>query len=437
MLRLIKSILVISLFLVSQTVFAQDISSWAENIKSKHGGTKIVAAVASHPSVESFKKMIPKFEQLTGIDVVLDEMEEGQLGQKLTLEVSSGVTNYDMAMVSIERNPKVSNAKYTVPLENFFNDKSKTPSWFNYGDILPAYSDMFLWKGGHYAIPFAGETVFLFHRKDIFEKYNLTVPKTYAEVLNTAAFFDNNEKGVDGMSFRVRLGWEFTYTWSIFLFPFGGQMIDPVTGKPNLNTPGTRYSLNYMSQLAKHAPPGVESYSFPEAWDAFMLGKTAMMIEASAAAPEIENPEKSLVAGKVGYSSMPAGPAGAFSGVWGWGLAVTSASKHKEAAWAFIMYMTSMGMQDEYLANGGIPSRTSSLGNKSLWGKFPYYKATLETLKQAEALGEKGHSVVIRIPEWGQFSEMLGTDGARAFIGEIPVDQAVIGMQKQAEKILK
>ena len=37
----------------------------------------------------------------------------------------------------------------------------------------------------------------------------------------------------------------------------------------------------------------------------------------------------------------------------------------------------------------------------------------------------------------GQFSEMLGTDGARAFIGEIPVDQAVIGMQKQAEKILK
>ena len=109
MLRLIKSILVISLFLVSQTVFAQDISSWAENIKSKHGGTKIVAAVASHPSVESFKKMIPKFEQLTGIDVVLDEMEEGQLGQKLTLEVSSGVTNYDLAMVSIERNPKVSN----------------------------------------------------------------------------------------------------------------------------------------------------------------------------------------------------------------------------------------------------------------------------------------------------------------------------------------
>ena len=34
MLRLIKSILVISLFLVSQTVFAQDISFWAENIKS-------------------------------------------------------------------------------------------------------------------------------------------------------------------------------------------------------------------------------------------------------------------------------------------------------------------------------------------------------------------------------------------------------------------
>ena len=211
----------------------------------------------------------------------------------------------------------------------------------------------------------AGETVFLFYRKDLFDKYNLEVPKTYAEMLNTAAFFDENEDRVDGMSFRVRLGWEFTYTWSIFMFPFGGQMMDPVTGKPNMNIPGNAYSLSYMKELAKHAPVGVESFSFPEAWDAFMLGKTAMMVEASAAAPEIENPKKSIVAGKVGYSPIHKGPAGAFSGVWGWGLGVTEESKNKDAAWAFVMYMTSKGMQDDYLKNGGIPSRSSSLENTS------------------------------------------------------------------------
>lgn len=419
---------------ITSTAFSGGHDKWAEKVKQKNNGKKIIIAVASHPSVNAFKKMIPDFENLTGIDVVLDEMEEGQLGQKLTLEVSSGVTNYDVAMVAIERNPKVANAKYTMPLNKMINSAS-TPSWFDYDDILPAYRDMFLWKGEHYAIPFAGETVFLFYRKDLFDKYNLEVPKTYAEMLNTAAFFDENEDRVDGMSFRVRLGWEFTYTWSIFMFPFGGQMMDPVTGKPNMNIPGNAYSLSYMKELAKHAPVGVESFSFPEAWDAFMLGKTAMMVEASAAAPEIENPKKSIVAGKVGYSPMPKGPAGAFSGVWGWGLGVTEESKNKDAAWAFVMYMTSKGMQDDYLKNGGIPSRSSSLEDRSNWGKHPYYKATLDTLSQADDLGKAGHSVVVRIPEWGKISDVMGTDGARAFIGEISPEQAMLQIQDKVEKI--
>ncbi len=34
-----------------------------------------------HPSTEAFKKMTPRFEEITGIKVTLDEMEEGALGQ--------------------------------------------------------------------------------------------------------------------------------------------------------------------------------------------------------------------------------------------------------------------------------------------------------------------------------------------------------------------
>ncbi|MDH3659256.1 MAG: sugar ABC transporter substrate-binding protein [Alphaproteobacteria bacterium] len=415
---------------------AQDFDAWAENVRAANEGKEVVVAVASHPSVEAFKTMIPAFEEATGIKVTLDEMEEGQLGQKLTLEVSSGTTSYDAVMTAIERNPKVASAGYIEPLEPWLNDPEKTPDWFDYADILPAYSDMFLWDGQHYAIPFAGETVFLFYRKDLFEKHGLSVPSTYDELLETAAFFDDNEDNVNGVSFRARLGWEFTYTWSIFLFPFDGRMVDPETGKPDLTAPGTAASLDYMRKLAEHAPVGVESYSFPEAWDAFMLGKAAMMVEASAAAPEVENPDKSLVAGNVGYAPLPAGPAGAFSGVWGWGLGMTAASENKDATWALITYLTGRGTQDDYLANGGIPSRSSSLGDSALQAELPYYGATLDTLKQAAALNEKGLGVVLPLPEWGQFSDIMGTDGARAFIGEIPVDEAVTSMQAQAEDLL-
>ncbi|MCY4072830.1 MAG: sugar ABC transporter substrate-binding protein [Chloroflexi bacterium] len=412
------------------------IEDWAAGIKEQYGGTTITVAVASHPSVEAFKQMIPRFEELTGISVVLDEMEEGQLGQRMLLEVSAESASYDAMMTAIEWSPLVASSGYATPLEPWI-ESYITPDWFNYEDILQAYRDMFLWEDGmHYGIPYAGETVFMFYREDLFEEHGIDVPTTYDEVLAAAQYFSENVDGVDGISYRARLGWEFTYMWSIFLAPFGGMMVDPATGEVALDSPGTVASLEYIRDLWQYGPVGVESFSFPEAWDAFMLGRAAIMIEASAAAPEVENPDKSLVAGMTGYSPLPAGPAGAFSGVWGWSFAMMDDSDAKEATWAFIAYLTSEGMQSEYLANGGIVSRASALGDPDLQAENPYYQATLDTLQQAAALGELGLSVVLPTPKWSQISEIMGIEGARAFIGEISVEEAIASMQAQVSEVV-
>ena len=435
--RLVFVFLVVVLALSSFTALAQDpVEEWAAGIKDQYGGTSITVAVASHPSVEAFKQMIPRFEELTGISVVLDEMEEGQLGQRMLLEVSAESASYDAMMTAIEWSPLVASSGYGTPLEPWI-ESDITPDWFNYEDILQAYRDMFLWEDGmHYGIPYAGETVFMFYRQDLFEEHGIDVPTTFDEVLTAAQYFSDNVDGVDGISYRARLGWEFTYMWSIFLAPFGGMMVDPATGDVALDAPGTAASLEYIRDLWQYGPVGVESFSFPEAWDAFMLGRAAIMIEASAAAPEVENPDKSLVAGMTGYSPLPAGPNGAFSGVWGWSFAMMDDSMSKEATWAFIAYLTSEGMQAEYLANGGIVSRSSALGDPDLQMANPYYQATLDTLEQAAALGELGLSVVLPTPKWSQVSEIMGIEGARAFIGEISVAEAIASMQAQVSEVL-
>ncbi|MCY4537870.1 MAG: sugar ABC transporter substrate-binding protein [Chloroflexi bacterium] len=435
--RFVLVLLVVALAFSSVAAMGHDpIEDWAAGIKEQYGGTTITVAVASHPSVEAFKQMIPHFEELTGITVVLDEMEEGQLGQRMLLEVSAESASYDAMMTAIEWSPLVASSGYATPLEPWI-ESDITPDWFNYEDILQAYRDMFLWEDGmHYGIPYAGETVFMFYREDLFEEHGIDVPTTYDEVLTAAQYFSENVDGVDGISYRARLGWEFTYMWSIFLAPFGGMMVDPATGEVALDTPGTVASLEYIRDLWQYGPVGVESFSFPEAWDAFMLGRAAIMIEASAAAPEVENPDKSLVAGMTGYSPLPAGPAGAFSGVWGWSFAMMDDSDAKEATWAFIAYLTSEGMQSEYLANGGIVSRTSALGDPDLQAQNPYYQATLDTLEQAAALGDLGLSVVLPTPKWSQISEIMGIEGARAFIGEISVEEAIASMQAQVSEVV-
>jgi len=435
--RIAVMLLLFAVVLSGFSVMAQDpVEEWAAGIREQYGGTEITVAVASHPSIEAFKTMIPRFEELTGITVTLDEMEEGALGQRMLLEVSAESASYDAMMSAIEWNPLVASSGYGEPLEPWI-ESDITPDWFNYEDILAAYRDMFLWEDGmHYGIPFAGETVFMFYRQDLFEQEGIDVPTTYAEVMEAAKHFHENVDGVAGISYRARLGWEFTYMWSIFLAPFGGMMVDPATGEVALDAPGTVESLHYIRDLWQYAPVGVESFSFPEAWDAFMLGRAAIMIEASAAAPEVENPDKSLVAGNVGYSPLPAGPAGAYSGVWGWSFAMMQDSDNKEAAWAMIAYLTSEALQSDYLANGGIVSRSSALGDPELQAQFPYYQATLDTLEQAADLNALGLSVVLPTPRWSQVSQIMGTEGGRAFIGEISVEEAIESMQAQVSEVL-
>ena len=413
------------------------VEEWAQGVKEKYGGTEIKLAAASHPSTEAFKKMTPSFEELTGIKVVIDEMEEGALGQKLLLEMSAPTTDYDIIMSYPEAMPAMADAEYLMPLDDFITSPSTTPEWYNYEDILQPYRDMLAIEGKHYGVPFAGETVFLFYRCDLFEEHNIAVPKTMDELKEAAAYFSENVEGVAGISWRTRVGWEMTYMWSVFIFPFGGEMLDPTMTTPGFNKPETIASLQYMIDMMKYAPPGVESFSFPEAWDAFMQGKTAMMVEASAAAPEVENREKSLVAGKVCYAPMPAGPAGAYSGVWGWGYGIPNKSEKKEAAYAYIMYMTSKELQDEYIENGGIVSRTSYLENPEKQAEFPYYQTILDTLGQAEALMEKGYSVVIPIPEWNTISEIAGTEGGKALVGQQTPEEACEKIQTQVAEVVK
>ena len=108
----------------------------------------------------------------------------------------------------------------------------------------------------------------------------------------------------------------------------------------------------------------------------------------------------------------------------------------KEATWAFIAYLTSEGLQDEYLANGGIVSRESALGDPERQAENAYYQATLDALGQAAALGELGLSVVLPTPKWSQVSEIMGIEGARAFIGEISVEEAIASMQAQVSEVL-
>jgi ABC-type glycerol-3-phosphate transport system substrate-binding protein len=409
-----------------------DQSAWLADVKAKHTGETVNLLMASHPSTTAFQQTVKAFEDATGVKVNFDIYEEGAMLEKQLLECGRKSDAYDIYMTPVEGVTFSAQTGCEISLDDAI---AKTPSFYGYNDLMPAYRDLFKVDGKEWAIPFAGETVFLMYRKDLFDKDGIAVPKTWDELAQAAKHFQDKGE-VNGVVFRARSGWEFTYTYSVFLYPFGGMMIDPSTGKAAIDSPGSVAALDYMIKLKQYAPPGVESFSFPEAWQAMQTGTVAMAVEASAAAPEMEDPAKSAVAGKVGYAPLPAGPAGAYTGVWGWGLGINAYSKHQEAAWAVIAWLTGQQTAQQYLDAGGIPSRSSTLEDPADQAKYPFFAATLAALGQAGDLSAKGLGVVPKIATWNQVSDVIGNFASQAFIGQLSSGDAVKKMQTEIQTIL-
>ena len=420
------------------------VDAWLADVKSKYEGTTVTLFMASHPGTTGFQETIGRFQEATGINVQFDVVEEGAMIEKQIAECGSKSDIYDVYMISVEGATRMTQTECALTLNDWV---AELPEWYDFEDLMPAYRDQFQVVDKFIAVPFAGESIFLFYRKDLFEKHGKTPPKTWDELRELAKFFKETE-GIPGVSFRARQGWEFTYGFSGFLFPFGGQIVDPKTSSncpigqpsgcpPAINVPGTVAALEYMVSLKEFAPIGIESFSFPEAWQSFMTGDAAMMVEATAAAGEVENPDKSVVAGKTGYAVLPAGPAGAYTGVWGWGLGINSSSKNVGAAGAVVTWLTSRENSQAYVDAGGIPGRTSDFSNPDNQAKYPFYEAIGEALEQAGTLAKTGNSVVPKTRVWGSWSDSIGTYGSEALVGKITPAEAVKRMQADMEAATK
>lgn len=237
---------------------------------------------------------------------------------------------------------------------------------------MPAYCNGIAGANGvNYGIPAAGETRFIACRTDLFAKYNKQPPKTMDEYLELAWFFN----GKDG---RAQRGIHFASGWMSLMYNFGGGFMDQavLAKRQNVITvtaPQTVASLQFYVDLLNNAPLDVGTYTYEEALGAFISGKTAMWLDATALANQITNPATSTVADKVAFMITPTGPAGDGAAMAGWNLAVSPKSSRKDTAWAFITFMASREKSANYVKGGGVATRDSVFGNGELAALNPSY----------------------------------------------------------------
>jgi len=413
------------------------LEDWASQVKKKFDGITLNLSFSDHPSAKAFKIMGGGFEKITGIQLKWNIMEENSLKDKQFIDFYRNKT-YDVVMVDGFWLSEYVSKKAIVPIHNFING-DMTPAWYDYDDIIPAYRNgIGKFNNQVFGIPIAGETRVVGYRKDLFKKYAKEPPETMQELLDLAKFFNNKEEGLYGIAMRAKEGVPFASGFMTIMYNFGGRILDEKTGKPTMNEQGTIDAMQFYVELLKYAPPDVSLYSHDEAVKAFASGKTAMWFDATGLIPLLSDPQKCAVYDKIEYTVPPKGPAGDAAALAGWNIGIPQSSQNKDAAWAFIVYMTSKFTSNEYVKNKGVPVRTSNYQDEELIKTNPSYPVQLDSLKIANLLVDKGISWIPSSPKLGVILEnSVGYYGSLSLNGKISPREACQKAQEKIEELIK
>lgn len=211
-------------------------------------GIQLSVLMEGHPTSDVIQKMLPDFKAATGIDVALEIVPEQDITAKILLELSSKSGRYDVVETNIIYVPGFVSSGFIVPLDDSI---AKYPQYFDKADFVPGYFNTNVLDGKIYGLPVYGESTFLMYRKDLFQEYRLSEPKSFEDIEHAArTVSEKSNKQVAGITMRGRQGIEGVYVWAAYLWGYGGAFLD-ASGKSALATPEGIAVLDAFANVLK------------------------------------------------------------------------------------------------------------------------------------------------------------------------------------------
>jgi len=396
-------------------------------------GERILVGMNKHGFTDAIQKLLPAFEELTGIKVTFDIYPEEEFRKKRLVAMAGGGGIYDVFMID-QALYQYAEAGWVEPLLPYIENSNLTdPDWYDFQDIFDKARGFGEYKGVFYGMPITGEAEILFYRRDLYEEKGLGLPQTMDELYENARKLKSPE--IAGIVLRGQRGWGANvWPWSGFLWTYGGRFFDE-NDNPVFNSPEAVSATEMYAKLLRDAGPvAPASYNWYEVQSDIALGKAAMGIDSGMFMAVYENPDKSEVAGKMGYAMMP-GVAGKppVPNFWYWMIAMDAKSMHKEAAWLFIQWATSKEVMLRVGLECGASPRASVWSSPEFLAKYPkdWAEASSKSLAVADPT-----LVPYYKPEFPEFGEILSIAISDVIAGTKGAKEALDSAVEETKRIL-
>jgi glycerol transport system substrate-binding protein len=459
----------------------------AKKLQAK--GVKQISVVSETLTTHEYesKTLAKAFEEITGIKVKHDIIQEGDVVEKLQTSMQSGKSIYD----------------------GWINDSDHIGTHYRYGTTLVLTDQIAgAWKeytnpgldlkdfiglsfttgpdGKVYQLPdqqFANLYWFradIFARKDLQDKfkakygYDLGVPLNWSAYEDIAAFFSEDVKTIDGkpiyghMDYGKKdpsLGWRFTDAWlsmagvgskglpnGLPVDEWGIRVEDchpvgsSVSRGGEANSPAAVYSLaKYIEWLKKYAPPEAPGMTFSEAGPVPGQGNIAQQIFwYSAFTADLSKPGLPVVNAdgtpKWRMAPSPHGPYWekgmklGYQDAGAWTMLASTPLDRRKAAWLYAQFTISKTVSLKKFFTGLTPIRKSDINSDAVTKEAPKYGGLIEFYRSSarELWTPTGNNV----PDYPKLAQLWWPNVSEAVTGALTPQAAMDKLAKEMDDVM-
>jgi multiple sugar transport system substrate-binding protein len=413
---------------------------------------------------EPLQRRAPDFEALTGAKINVVAVGFQEIYDKAILDLSTNTNSYDAFVFNPQWLGDFVGPGY---LEDLSGRVANDPV-LDWQDVGPFFRDFNATYGGKtYTIPLDGDFHMVYYRSDLID----TPPTTWDEYLATAAEFHGQDLNDDGEadygSCIAKKKGQQSFWWIIsvaggLLQGQGtgeGAFFDTTNMEPLLNNDAFAKALDTYKKTMDYGPPDETNLGVGDTRGLFTTGRCALTMDWGDVGTLAVDPATSTVQDKVGAVITPGWtevldrasgalvPCDAttcphaidgvnhapFASFGGWSGAINAAADaaKKDAAYAFLAYMSAPAQSSEDVTLGKTgfnPYRTSHFESKEPWLAVGMSEAAADNYLGAIQSSLESPNMVLdlRIPKTKEYEQdVLDTAVSQFIAGELDAQQTM------------
>lgn len=382
-------------------------------------------------------ELLKQLEDREGVNIEIEWGDEWAVRQKVLTDLIAHTGRYDIVLVGSDGGVQTYGAGgFLEPLDSYLEEHPS--EYFDPNDVYPKFLDANRMPPGGplYALPYYSFGAGIIYRKDIFDRYGLTPPKTtdgLLEVLEKLkqGFERDGITDVYPITMRGAPGEEPTLDLAGFVYAYAGypawfeggaitaEEIKKTKAKPIFTSEDFKRGFKaFVDILRRYGPPGASTHTWVDMMNIYAAGKAAILMPSAingyAALGITENPD---VKNNTRFAKIPVGPGGKqIQSFWTFSLGINKDSEHKLKAWRVLTYLVGRDSMQAFAERTQWPNVTmrSVLYSDVLLNKYGEEEIRLNE----ESILEADPYYFPYIPELTEFMDKIGTAASRAIAGE-------------------